>query len=135
MIRHKQSEYGRATAISASAMLLMMLVLAGVAVILALQAAPGLVGVGVQYSHGVEKHGSDTLRTRKCLNDKGSQLTMLHPKTGRFAEVCELELGIFGVRISEEIDGLFEELTAFSEEGELWDIEEYLIRRGYMPTH
>lgn len=117
---------------SSFAVLIFVLALA-VTLLLLMYNAPGLHDVRTDISHGVEKHGSDALQTRKCLDENGPMLTMRNLITGRWAEVCQLPDGRFGVRISEQIDGLFQEITAFAGDNwdEIWEVERYLWNQGY----
>lgn len=107
-----------------------------VLVALMMWAAPGLADVGKEMSHAVERHGlSDVERIHKCLDDNGPTQTWFNPSTSHWAQVCGLdETGrSWGVQIVRQIDGLFEEVTAFpSWDTWLDDLERYLVNRGYM---
>ena len=93
-----------------------------------------LMAVQANRSHAVQKHGASYILVRKCLDDNNADQVWKNPVTGRWAEICKMADGRFGIRISEKIHGMFEEVTGwiFEEEYELWHVEEYMIRRGYM---
>jgi hypothetical protein len=93
----------------------------------------GLKDVQTDISHAEERHGVEiATRTRKCLDEKGADLVMTNSKTNRWAEICEVEPGRFGVRIAEQIEGTFQEITIFEFKGNLWDCEYYLGGQQYM---
>lgn len=98
----------------------------------------GLWGVKTSISHAVEKHGEEAVQVRNCLDSGKAFQVWKNKSTKHLAEVCFIDQGEFerwGIRISKQINGIFEEITAFIEEGDIASVEEYLIRRGYTNIH
>jgi hypothetical protein len=103
--------------------------------LLGIIAFAGLYGVQKTISHGFERHGDESTRVDKCLNDNGAFQVYFNPSTGHYAEVCKIDTGTWGWRISKQINGVFEKITAFMEDDyTLMDVENYMNSGGYMLT-
>jgi hypothetical protein len=90
--------------------------------------------VRTNITHAETRHGSDAQQVRDCLeNGSGTIMAFANPKTGHCVEITQLPDGRFGVRVIQEIDGWFEEITAFVDDAaDLGQLEWYLNGQGYM---
>lgn len=81
-------------------------------------------------NHAVEKHGTEAELVRKCLNDFGGVHMFYNPNTQRFAEICFMESGKFGIQITEEEN----EVTSFikNKMSTLKQVITYLKNTGYI---
>lgn len=105
--------------------------------------ASALYGVRVsEVSHAVERHGAEAEVARRCVENGKNYQLFVDPTTGHYAETAcipeqELEeLGInrgWAYRIVKMVNGVWEELTAFVEEGHgVAEAENYMTNGGYM---
>ncbi len=80
-------------------------------------------------SHSVEKHGSEALIVRSCLDNFGGIRMFYNPKTNRTAEICFLENGKYGIQIAEEKN----EITSFikNKMQTLKQVVRYVKNTGY----
>jgi len=60
--------------------------------------------------HAIERHGEAAIKIANCISSGGSLAHLINPETGRQADVCKLQNGIFGILISES-DG--QNVTAY----------------------
>jgi len=79
--------------------------------------------------HAVERHGSEAENVRKCLENFGGIHMFYNPYTNRFAEICFLDTGKFGIQITEEEN----EVTSFikNKMRTLKQVINYLENTGY----
>lgn len=80
--------------------------------------------------HAIERHGSDAVRVRECLDDQGAVQVWLNPATGRSAHICILDVGRYGVQIQNQAGG---EITSFIKEKlvRMDQVLKYLANQGY----
>lgn len=78
-------------------------------------------------SHAMDRHGEDTVN---AVCNAPSLKNMVNNSTGRSADICLLENGLYGVKVCDS-DGCV--VTAFLKEKmkSLEDVVRYLINRGY----
>lgn len=97
--------------------------------------------VQTSISHSDTRHPGDQELRDKCLNGDGTPvLGMINPNNNHCVEVIETTIEEGGrsvrkflVRVVKQIDGLYNEITAFTDEwDEVYQVEDYLVRRGYM---
>ena len=97
--------------------------------------------VQTSISHSAERHPGDQDLKNQCLNGGGNPvLGMINPDTGHCVEVLETTTEEGGrtvkkwlVRVVKQIDGIYNELTAFTDEwATLSEVEIYLNEGGYM---
>ena len=116
------------------------LLLFGLLALLSL-AAPGLadslnqIAVDVSSSHGVDRHSSEALAVRNCLNERGANQVWENPTTGRRAQVCQIDTFTFGIQIIENHAGIWKEITAFvkNKMTNMGQVSNYLKNTGYRP--
>lgn len=98
-------------------------------------------GVETSTSHSASKHPSDQELKDKCLNGSGTPvLGMFNPNTKHCVEVIQTEVEEGGhiiqrflVRVVKQVDGIYNEITAFSDEWvDIRQVENYLNEVGYM---
>jgi hypothetical protein len=93
--------------------------------------------VGMTYTHGDTKHGSDAQKTRQCLDNNGALQSWYNSNTNRCAYVALLagteEEGRFGIQVVNQADE--EEVTAFAKNKmtRLDQVVQYLKNAGYLP--
>lgn len=94
-------------------------------------------GVGLAVSHGIEKHGQYAAAVHSCINRGGTIQQWHNPDTGRFARVCQIGPELFGIQIIDQIDGQWEEITAFIKRKmtRLEQVERYMRNTGYQIMH
>ena len=92
----------------------------------------GLYGVVQATSHAIANHAADAASVHDCLTESGTAEVWFNPTTGRFIELCQLDPESWGLRVVEEVRGVFQEITAFIEKGGYEAVERYLLNRGYM---
>jgi hypothetical protein len=80
-------------------------------------------------SHGYTNHGSDAVRVRECFDKFGSIHMFFNPRTDRYAELCFMDDGKYGIRILEE----GREITVFVKNKlkRLEQVLKYLENKGY----
>lgn len=91
----------------------------------------GAATIGLAYSHGTVKHGTEADQVRQCLNDHGHMQLWSHDDWEHKARVCEVEPGVFGVQIVKLIAGKWEEITAYIPRQATGGIAKYLEEIGY----
>jgi hypothetical protein len=81
-------------------------------------------------NHAVESHGNEALEVRNCLDKFGGIRMFYNPQTNRFAEICFMENGKFGIQITEEEN----EVTSFikNKMRTLKQVVHYLKNSGYV---
>lgn len=98
-------------------------------------------GVEISISHSASHHPDDQELRDRCLNGKGAPvLGMIHPDTKHCVEIIHTEvkeggrvIDRFLVRVVKQVDGIYNEITAFSDEWvNIQQIENYLNAGGYM---
>lgn len=79
--------------------------------------------------HATQRHGNDAENVRKCLENFGGIHMFYNPETNRFAEICFMENGKFGIQITEEEN----EITSFikNKMSSLRQVFQYLENTGY----
>jgi hypothetical protein len=84
-------------------------------------------------SHAAEKHSADAVAVRQCLDDYGSMHIFFNPNSKRYANICFMPDGKYGIRIVEEVNGKMQEVTAFVKEKlKTWQqMGRYLENGGY----
>ncbi len=83
--------------------------------------------------HAEEAHPDTAEYVRSCFNKYGSSHIFFNPNTQRYLEVCFLENGKYGVRITEKIGDKLEEVTAFAKDKlKTWkQMAQYIENGGY----
>lgn len=83
--------------------------------------------------HATEKHSASALAVRECFKKYGSLHIYFNPETNRYLEVCFMDDGKYGVRITERIKQKLEEITAFKKEKlTTWEqMARYIENGGY----
>lgn len=83
--------------------------------------------------HAEEAHPGTAEYVRSCFNKYGSTHIFFNPNTQRYLEVCFLENGKYGVRITEKIGEKLEEVTAFAKDKlSTWEqMSRYIENGGY----
>lgn len=98
-------------------------------------------GVNTSTSHSASKHPNDQELKDKCLNGDGAPvLGMINPDTKHCVEVIKTDVEEGGraierflVRVVKQVDGVYNEITAFTDEWEsIGQVENYLNEGGYM---
>lgn len=86
-----------------------------------------------QNGHAEEAHPDTAEYVRSCFNKYGSSHIFYNPNTQRYLEVCFLENGKYGVRITEKIGDKLEEVTAFAKDKfKTWkQMAQYIENGGY----
>ena len=65
-------------------------------------------------SHAVEKHGSDAVAVRSCIENKGVHSLWFEPKENNYVQVCQLDNGVWGMRVCKtKACKIEDEVTAF----------------------
>jgi hypothetical protein len=84
--------------------------------------------------HADKRHGVNAQTVRDCLEENGAVEELYNPETERYARVCNLSNGGYGVRICSAYDGC--EITAFPKEkmSQLEQVVHYLQNVGYKFT-
>jgi len=94
--------------------------------------------VDVSESHAVDRHGSDALRVRECMDSGNIHSTWWNPYSGKYILVCNLDGDdvTWGVRIVRRVGTKWKEVTAFiRRQATSWsDMEEYLLDGGDVLT-
>jgi len=97
--------------------------------------------VQTSISHSASKHPKDQELKNRCLSDKGTPvLGMVNPQTKHCVEIIQTEVKEGGhtiqrflVRVVKQVDGIYNEITAFSDEWvDIRQVENYLNEVGYM---
>lgn len=97
--------------------------------------------VRTDITHSAERHPGDQELRDKCLNGGGNPvLGMMNPHTGHCVEIIETSAKEGGsvvkrwlVRVVKQVDGLYQEVTAFTDDWEaIYEVEDYLVGGGYM---
>ena len=94
----------------------------------------------VTISHAAEKHGEDMPLYEKCNSGNNAIMGFVNPFSTHCVEVLEAEVEEGGrtmkqwlVRVVKQANGKWCEITAFSDEwASVAEVEDYLIRQGYM---
>lgn len=94
----------------------------------------------VTVSHAATKHADDTDIYQKCMQDGNTIMGFIDPTNNHCVEVMETSVEEGGhsvkqwlVRVVKQVEGRWCEITAFSDEWEaVNEVEDYLIRQGYM---
>ncbi len=84
-------------------------------------------------THAIDKHSLDTVTSIQfCLNNNGE--LQLWQKDNRFARLCQVKDGLYGIEIVEKNGNLFEHVTAFFKDKmhSLNQVENYLDNTGYV---
>lgn len=98
-------------------------------------------GVNTSTSHSAQRHPSDQELKDKCLGDNGTPvLGMFNPDTKHCVEVVSTTVEEGGhvierflVRVVKQVDGVYNEITAFTDEWvNVQQVENYLNAGGYM---
>ena len=101
-------------------------------ILLGLALALGLVlAINVQPSqHAVERHGTDALAIRNCLDSNGPTEVWRHKtEKDKFIEICQLDDGRWGMRIIRKAEEKFYEITCFCRDNPTYNaITRYLGR-------
>lgn len=80
-------------------------------------------------NHAIERHGDQAIQIRQRM-EKGGELQVRHPVTGRIARACSYE-GRYGIQILES-DGE-REVTTFKNKSETLDqVKHYLRNAGFI---
>ena len=88
----------------------------------------------VEHSHATQRHSQEAESVRQCLKDYGSIHIFFNPATGRYANICLMEDGKYGLQIAEEeAGGKLHEITAFiKNQFKTWtQMAKYLENGGY----
>jgi hypothetical protein len=86
--------------------------------------------------HAVQKHGTEAIQIRRCLNRPGGTIDVWKFDTWRrpnqFFQVCQLEDGRMGLRLIEKLrNGIWKEKTSFVvKSGSPAEVLEYLTARA-----
>ena len=94
--------------------------------------------VGTEISHASTKHADDMDLYNKCTGEGGQAVMgFVNPDTNHCVEILEAEVeGVkkWIVRVVKDVDGKWQELTAFSDNwGSVAEVEKYLVENsGYM---
>jgi len=81
-------------------------------------------------SHAIAKHGAGALAVYECINKNGTAGQYYNPGMDRWANICQLDNGKYGVQI---INNAGEEITAFINKSKcLKEIWHYLGNRGFI---
>lgn len=94
--------------------------------------------VRTDISHSEERHPGDQALKDKCLNGGGNPVMgMFNPDTKHCIEIIETADGNgvkkWLVRVVKQVDGMYQEITAFTDEwASLSQVEQYLVNGGYM---
>jgi hypothetical protein len=82
--------------------------------------------------HAIDRHGEDAFTVSHCLSENGALQIWFNPDTRRHAEVCQIDPGRFGIRIS--VNDLKDTITQFvkNKMTRIERVEQYLINRGYI---
>lgn len=98
-------------------------------------------GVSENISHSADRHAGDQDLKNKCLGDEGTPIMMMvNPETKHCVEVVETtveeggrSIQKFLVRVVKQIDGVYHEITAFTDGWtDIRQVENYLNGVGYM---
>ena len=83
--------------------------------------------------HADQSHPATAQMVRDCFDKYGSLHIFYNPNTQRYLEVCFMDDGKYGVRISQYINEKLEEITAFPKEKlSTWkQMSRYIENGGY----
>ncbi|HFC08423.1 MAG TPA: hypothetical protein ENJ54_01010 [Chloroflexi bacterium] len=112
--------------------------LGGCVMILLAPIVLGLIGlalvVGGQIAtsqHAVERHGSEAIAIRQCVQNGSSIRRFWRLRNGRYAVMCKLPDGKWGIEIFERLRQKWQEVTAFvPRDGSAEAVQRYLWQRG-----
>jgi hypothetical protein len=78
-------------------------------------------------AHAIIKHGADAQLVRQCMSE-GRNIQTWEDSFGRKIQVCEIEPGLWGLMVSERVDGAWKEVTSFVKRNAktLADVEHYI---------
>lgn len=108
---------------------LLLIILALIISFLAMKVSTETFSLITYNNHATEKHGNEAELVRKCLNDFGGIHKFFNPNTNRYAEICFMEAGKFGIQITEDEN----EITSFikNKMSTLKQVLYYLENTGY----
>jgi hypothetical protein len=108
----------------------LVLLLLGSGVLLAVRAPLSMPPVRSN-SHAVERHGSDAIEIRRCLDRNGPADVWKKFKVDRYILLCRLDDGRWGIQIIEKVGAKYEEITSFVRgNGTLRETTDYLMKQG-----
>lgn len=82
-------------------------------------------------THALERHGSDAVEIRRCINEQGAQQVWKKTGSDRWLLLCQLLDNRWGIQIVQKIGDKYEEITAFVRENGDWNTtRDYLIRQA-----
>jgi len=103
-----------------------------VLVVLIFAVVVAAVAVGTALSHADLKHGSEAATVRQYL-DNGNRIEVWwNPSNAHRIELCQVDKDLYGLRVLKNVDGKWEEITAFlkSKMSNLSQVEQYLTNSG-----
>ena len=92
----------------------------------------GVIAFSSGMNHALERHGREALMVSECLQRGGEIQLWFNPLTNRHAQICQIDLEIFGIRIS--ANDLKDTVTQFikNKMRRIQQVEKYLTNRGYI---